>query len=142
MLLVGFFLCLAGSLAYTLAPWDDESWFATPGWNLISQGHMGTSALDPTATFSSGGSDTLNHKGVPLTGIDRHTYWVMPLHFVATAAWYKVFGFSLHSLRAFTISWALLALLCWFSIVLMNFWKPFRKLKFLIVDRMTEREFN
>ena len=107
-LVMALFVGLAVSVAYTKAPWDDESWFATPGWNLVTHGHMGTSALDPS---------TSPWKAIRVTGIDRHTYWVMPLHFLVTAAWYKLFGFSLVSLRALTIAWALAALLCWFAIV-------------------------
>src|SRR5581483_11492897 len=50
-------------------------------------------------------------------GLARHTYWVMPLHLLLQAAVYKVFGFSLFTLRGISIVWALGALVSWFFIV-------------------------
>ena len=105
---VAVYLILTVSTALTKIPWCDEAWYASPGWNLITKGTMGTSTLEPSST---------TWKSVGLTGIDRHTYWAMPLHFLATAAWYKAFGFSLLSVRALSIAWGLIALLCWFVIV-------------------------
>jgi hypothetical protein len=69
---------------------------------------MGTSTLEPSST---------TWKSVRLTGIDRHTYWAMPFHFLTTAGWYELFGFSLLSVRTLSIIWGLMALLCWFFIV-------------------------
>jgi len=101
------YLILASATAVTKAPWCDEAWYGSPGYNLITKGYMGTSSLDPAST---------TWKSVRLTGIDRHTYWAMPLHFLATAGWYKLAGFSIFSLRALSIAWGLLALFCWIRI--------------------------
>jgi hypothetical protein len=101
------YLMLTGAIALTKSPWCDEAWYGSPGFNLITKGYMGTSSLEPTST---------TWKSVRLTGIDRHTYWAMPLHFLATALWYTLFGFSILSLRALSILWGLLALFCWIRI--------------------------
>ena len=63
---------------------------------------MGMSVLDPTSS---------TWKGVRLDGIDRHVYLNMPLHFLATAGWYRLFGFSLFSLRTLSSLWGLATLL-------------------------------
>jgi 4-amino-4-deoxy-L-arabinose transferase-like glycosyltransferase len=105
---IAVYLILTGATAVTKCPWNDETWYASPGWNLITKGHMGMSTLEPSST---------TWRSVRLTGIDRHTYLAMPFHFLATAGWYKLFGFSLLSVRALSIIWGLIALLCWFFIV-------------------------
>src|ERR1035438_9735040 len=98
---VAVYLILASATAVTKGPWCDETWYASPGWNLITKGYMGTSTIEPSST---------TWKSVRLTGIDRHTYWAMPFHFLATAGWYTLFGFSLLSVRALSIIWGLIAL--------------------------------
>jgi 4-amino-4-deoxy-L-arabinose transferase-like glycosyltransferase len=105
---IALYLILTCATAVTKCPWNDETWYASPGWNLITKGHMGTSTLEPSSS---------TWRSVRLTGIDRHTYWAMPFHFLATAGWYKLFGYSLLSVRALSIIWGLIALLCWFFIV-------------------------
>src|ERR1700688_2200538 len=87
------FLALAIVTAVTKAPWCDEGWFASPGWNLAFRGFMGTTVLDPAS-----GTPTL-HTRTRTDGIDRYTYWVMPLSLVAQAGWYKLAGFSLLRMR-------------------------------------------
>ena len=67
---------------------------------------MGTSVLEE--------SGTLNTR---LEGIKEHTYWVMPLDLVAQAGWYRLFPFSLFTMRALSIMWGLVALVAWFIIV-------------------------
>src|SRR5207244_5704257 len=88
-------------------PWFDEGWFSSPALNLLTKGHMGTSVLDPTATFRS----------VQLTGINEATYWIMPLYILAQAAWYMLVGFSLPSMRALSVLWGLTALISWYLII-------------------------
>lgn len=90
-LLVYCALCVGSSL--TKRPWSDEGWFANAAWNLMAHGSMGTPVLEP--------SDFLQ-------GIDRYTYWTVPLNFVAQAAWYKVFGFGLLSTRSLSTFWGVL----------------------------------
>ncbi|HEY0546542.1 MAG TPA: glycosyltransferase family 39 protein [Pyrinomonadaceae bacterium] len=100
------FLVLATGAALTKAPEADEGWFASPALNLITRGFMGTSVLEPSGILTR-----------QLKGINQYTYWVMPLHLVAQAGWYKLFGFSLFSMRTLSILWGLVALAAWFLII-------------------------
>ncbi|HWR49574.1 MAG TPA: glycosyltransferase family 39 protein [Bryobacteraceae bacterium] len=95
-------LALAAALTYT--PRADEGFFASPGLNLATKGHMGTTVLEGSHDF--------------LKNINRHTYWITPLHFIAQAAWYKVVGFSLLNLRLLSILFGLVALLAWYAIAM------------------------
>lgn len=95
-------LTIASSL--TKRPWSDEGWFANAPLNLLTKGRMGTTVLEQSwRTF--------------LPGIDRYTYWVMPLHLIVQAGWYKVFGFSLLSMRIISLAFGLLGLVSWFLII-------------------------
>ena len=94
----------------TKAPWCDEGWFASPAYNLAFHGFMGTTVLDPGS-----GTPVLNTR-TRLDGIDRFTYWVMPLDLIAQAAWYRVIGFGLGQMRALSLTWGLLALVCWWAV--------------------------
>jgi 4-amino-4-deoxy-L-arabinose transferase-like glycosyltransferase len=85
-------------------PWTSEAWFAIPALNLLSQGTMGTTVLAS--------------KGTWLAGIERHTYWIMPLHPLVQAVWYKLVGFSLFRQRLLSIFFGAGALVSWFTIVL------------------------
>ena len=93
---------MAVGSSLTKRPWSDEGWFAAPAYNLLVHGSMGTLVLEENGW---------------LPGINQHTYWIMPLHLVAQTAWYKLFGFSLFSLRALSTFWGLVALAAWFVIV-------------------------
>lgn len=95
---------LAVSLAVSNAPWSNEAWCAIPAVNLATQGFMGTTVLAS--------------KGTWLAGIERHTYWMMPLDLLAQAGWYKVVGFSLFRQRLLSVLFGVMALLSWFIIVL------------------------
>lgn len=97
------FLALSISTALTEIPITDEGFFANPAFNLITKGHFGTTVLE---TF-----------GTPFEGMDRHTYWVMPLQPLALSFWYRVFGFGVFSTRSLSIVWGLVALVSWFIIV-------------------------
>jgi len=96
-------LALAFGSAFTKSPWSDEAWFAQAGLNLATRGEMTTPVLETTGT---------NFKG-----LERHTYWVMPLHLVTQAGWYKIFGFSLFSMRALSALFGVLALFAWYVVV-------------------------
>ncbi len=85
------YIALAIGSARTKRPGSDEAWFASPAVNLITRGSMGTSVLEGT--------------GLSIEGIDRYTYWVMPLYLVTQAGWYKITGFSLLSMRAYSAAW-------------------------------------
>jgi hypothetical protein len=97
---------LAFWIAWNNAPGADEGWFASPAYNLLHNGHMGTSILDPRGYILR----------PELTGLEHHTYWVLPGHLVLQALWYKITGFSLLSMRALSIGWGITVLLCTFSI--------------------------
>lgn len=109
---VAVYLTLAVAPALTKNPWCDEGWFANPAFNLITRGSMGTSVIEPT-----GSCQIVNKPGVVLRGLDQHTYWVMPLHILAQAVWYKLVGFSLFSMRFLSVAWGLVAIFSWFAIV-------------------------
>ncbi len=94
---------LAAWLARTLRPRADEGFFASPALNLATTGSMGTLVLEGHHQF--------------MKDIHQYTYWITPLHFLAQAAWYKVFGFSMFSMRTLSIAFALAALGAWFLIV-------------------------
>jgi hypothetical protein len=99
-------LCLTN--VFIRSPWCDEAWFASPAYNLAYKGFMGTTVLDPASS---------TWKNVQLTGIDRHTYWVMPLNLLWNAGAFRVFGFSVFSMRLLSVVWGLLALGAWAAIL-------------------------
>jgi len=99
------YVALAIGSALTETPMIDEGMFASPGLNLATKGFMGTTVLEPS--------------GSALKNINQRTYWVMPLHLMNQAFWYKVFGFSLFSMRSLSIFWGVIALLSW--LLIMNF---------------------
>lgn len=105
--IVLFSLLFATGAALTRRPWCDEGWFASIGWSLIHRGVMGMSVLDPHGYIF--------HTNVE--GIDRYTYWVMPGYPLLQAAWYKVLGPSLFSMRSISLVWAVVALLSWYVVV-------------------------
>ncbi len=99
LIAAALFVALALASAVTKIPGGDEAWFASPSLNLIERGEMGTSVLE----------------GVP--GIERRTYWVMPLSLLTQAVWYKAVGFGLLQMRATSALWGLVALLSLFCVV-------------------------
>jgi len=100
---VALYLALAFASAATKMPEIDEGFFANPAFNLATKGHMGTTVLET--------------EGSALRGIREHTYWVLPLHLVWQAGWYKLFGFGIVQLRSVSVVWGLVALAAWFVIV-------------------------
>ena len=102
------FILLAVLCAHANLPGTDEAWFASPAWNLIAHGSFHTSVLDPTAAFRKNN----------LTGIDRHTYWIVPLYPLVQSAWDRVVGFGLMQVRYFSAVWGLVALWAWYRILM------------------------
>src|SRR5262245_30353197 len=100
--LAGYLLLTAASIRTSL-PWVDEGLFASPAHNLIEKGFMGTTVMETA--------------GTRWKGIDRYTYWTVPLHFLAQAGWYKVFGFGLFAMRAMSEVWGLAALAGFYTTV-------------------------
>ena len=107
-LIVIAYLGLGLTDVFLRAPWCDEAWFGNPAYNLAYKGFMGTTVLDPAST---------TWKSVKLTGIDRHTYWVMPLSLLMNAAGFRVLGFSIYSMRMLSLLWGLIALCAWGAIL-------------------------
>src|ERR1039457_6304496 len=99
------FLAAAIAVALRRAPWCDEAWFACAGFNLAAHGKLITPVIAPAPDD-------------PKTlGLGLHTYWVIPLHLLFQAGWYKLFGFSLFALRSVSILWGLVALWSWLWIM-------------------------
>ncbi|MEO8597162.1 MAG: hypothetical protein ABI759_27835 [Candidatus Solibacter sp.] len=107
-LIVLAYLVLGLTNVATRTPWCDEGWFGNPAYNLAYKGFMGTTVLDPASS---------TWKSVKLTGIDRHTYWVMPLSLLANAAGFRLFGYSIYSMRLLSLLWGLLALAAFCAIL-------------------------
>jgi hypothetical protein len=107
LLIAALYTGLALLSALTQRPVCDEGWFSNPAVNLITNGSMGTTVLDPSAAF----------RGMKLHGIERHTYWIMPFYILVQAAWYRCVGFSLVRLRLLSVLCGLAALFCWYSIL-------------------------
>lgn len=97
------YAALATGLSLTRVPICDEGWYASPALSLITTGDMGSPIIEGAGTY--------------LKGIAHYTYWEMPLHMVAAAPWYRLFGTSLFSTRMLSVMAGLAALLCWFYIV-------------------------
>jgi len=100
-------LCVYFVLAFWTATseyiWSNEAWFASPALNLLRHGFLGTTILES--------------KGTWLEGIDRHTYWMPPVHSLAQSLWYRCFGFSLLAMRSLSIVAGAVVLLAWYSIL-------------------------
>ena len=101
--ILAIYLALTIGTALTEIPITDEGYFANPAFNLMTKGSFATTMLETI--------------GTPFQGIDRHTYWIMPLEPLALSLWYRVFGFGVFSTRSLSIVWGLVALLSWFVIV-------------------------
>lgn len=97
------FLALCVGMSLTKRPWSDEGWFAAAGYNLAFNGKPGTLVLEPRGYRE---------------GIDRYTYWTAPLYYPLQAVWYRVFGFSLFSMRSLSTFFGLLLILSLYVIAL------------------------
>ena len=108
VLILGIYLALGISTALTRTPWQDEAWFGSPAWNLAEHGFLGTTILDPASS---------TWKSVSLTGIDRHTYWVMPLSLLLNSGVFRLLGFSSFAMRLPALAFGLCFLLAWRAIL-------------------------
>ncbi|MBI2680595.1 MAG: glycosyltransferase family 39 protein [Candidatus Solibacter usitatus] len=97
------FLLLATATARTAGVHATEAWFADPAYHLVHHGCLCTTLIESS--------------GFWLAGADRHTYWILPLHALVQSVWYRLFGFSLWTLRSLSIVSGALALGAWFAIV-------------------------
>jgi 4-amino-4-deoxy-L-arabinose transferase-like glycosyltransferase len=117
--ILALYLGLSISTILTRRVVANEGWFADPAYHLLTAGSMRTTVLES--------------KGTWLAGIDRHTYWILPLHPLAQVPWYKLFGFSLWSLRALSTAWGVVALAAWFLILLKLFDRPLATVATLLI---------
>lgn len=90
--------------ALTTSPAPNDALFANASYNLYKHGFMGTTVVDPKIS-------------VFYQGIDRHTYWIMPLFLLLQSLWFKLFGFDLLSTRSLGIVLGIFMLFGWFIIV-------------------------
>ena len=107
LLAVFVYLALALSLAHTKAPWCDEGWFGNPAYNLAFRGNMGTSVLEPSGF----------HLNAYFRGIQQRTYLFPPNHLAALGAWFRLFGASVMTMRAYSICWGALSLVVLFYLL-------------------------
>src|SRR6476620_2536473 len=114
LIAIAIYFILALWLARTKAPWCDEGWFANPAYNLAFHGYMGSNVVEPSGFY-------LN---AYLRGIHDRTYYVTPNHLVALAGWFRVFGFSVFSMRVHSILWGTVALAALFYILYRLFPNP------------------
>jgi 4-amino-4-deoxy-L-arabinose transferase-like glycosyltransferase len=105
LLIAVVFVAFALALLFTKRPWVDEAWFTSPALDLVTHGRFGTLLLDPAGSHL-----RLYKADAFLRGINEHTYWVMPIHLLQLAAWGKVFGFSIFSMRMPSVLWGGIAL--------------------------------
>lgn len=103
IVVASIFLALSVGSTFTKAPWADEAWFAQASLNLATRGEMTTPVLETV--------------GTKFKGLDRHTYWVMPLHLVTLAGWFKIFGFGLFTMRMLCVVFGVIALFSWYVTV-------------------------
>lgn len=101
------YIALALAFARTKAPAVDEGWLSSAPANWAQTGSMGTPSLAPTGSWVK--SD--------LKGINRYTYWAMPVYLTLQGLWYKMFGVSLLAGRCFSIFFGIILLISWFLII-------------------------
>jgi 4-amino-4-deoxy-L-arabinose transferase-like glycosyltransferase len=101
------YLVLAVLVARTKAPWCDEGWFGNPAYNLAFHGNLGSNVLEPSGHF-------LNQY---LRGIQERTYVVPPTHLVALAGWFRIMGFSIFTMRMYSILWGVVILVVFFYVL-------------------------
>ena len=91
---IAIFCILASISSLTTRPESDEGGFANPAINLVREGHFGTTVFDMEKTT--------------MTRINERTYWVMPLFLLHASANFRIFGFSVFSMRLVSIFWGLI----------------------------------
>src|SRR5262245_60899928 len=98
------FVTIALISALTTIPAPNDALFANASYNLYKHGFMGTTVVEHNISKY-------------YQGIDRHTYWVMPLYLLLQSLWFKIFGFSLLTTRSLGFILSIFMLFAWFIIV-------------------------
>ncbi len=88
-LVLALYIGVSYPMATTRIPWSNEAWFANPAYTLAKAGYLGTPILESRGTW--------------LQGIERHTYWIMPVQPVLLGAWFWTLGFGLLQQQWFSI---------------------------------------
>jgi hypothetical protein len=96
---------VACALALTKRPWCDEICFANPGVDLITRGSFGVTTMDPTGYGI--------FIGWYFPHVQTHAYFIMPFDPLLQAAWFKLFGVHVFTMRSLHVFLGLLALLAW-----------------------------
>jgi hypothetical protein len=107
---VALYLILAGGISYTKRPWTDEAWYINIAVSELTSGNTGISVLEPKGDA--------NVWGEELPQIDKYFYLWMPTQPTFQAAWIRIFGFGVLSMRFGTMFWGLAGLGAWFVIVM------------------------
>jgi hypothetical protein len=105
---------LAFWLADTKAPWCDEGQYANSSYDLAFHGRMSTSVVEPSGYY-------LN---AYFRGAQQRTYFNVPIQLIALAGWFRVFGASAFSARAYSICWGIVTLPILFYILWLLFPDP------------------
>lgn len=96
VVVLAVFLLLSIGLAFTRLPDADEGHRASEAYTLVHHGHMGLSLVDPVGTW--------------LTGVNRLSYWVMPLYSFLLAGLFRLGAESLWCMRVWSVALGALAL--------------------------------
>lgn len=103
LILIGGFLGLTAALALTRVPGCDEAWFFSPIYNFFHGQGTGTTVLESA--------------GRPWEGLEKYTFWQVPVFFVAEGIWMKLFGLHLLALRSLVIVCGVVSVLAWREIL-------------------------
>src|SRR5579863_9522995 len=98
------YLGLIIGLVVTQEPYIDECNYSLPSWNLVTRGTFGMQLLEP-----------VHYTMMPtwtriLPGIDKHWFAFMPLPMAVQVPWYKIFGYTIFSVRFYSFAWTIVAL--------------------------------
>lgn len=97
------FIGLCVGIVSTAMPWEDESWFGSATYNLMSHGELRTSIIEGAGTWRA--------------GTKHHLYWEPPLSFIADAMFCSVASFSVFSIRTVSLLFGLFGLACCWALV-------------------------
>lgn len=94
------YIVLAVLLANVRPPQSDEGHFAEGAMEIATTGRL----ITPTWTEW-------------LPTLNRHVYAAMPLYFVSLAAWFRIFGIGMLSMRYFGVLWGTVMVFAYFVVV-------------------------
>lgn len=101
--ILALFCILTIATARSVLPQPDEAVYANPGYNVLYNGHIGTTLYEL--------------RGFMPLSVLRITYFQFPLYFFVTPLWFKAVGFGVMQVRAFSIVFGILGVVSWYWIV-------------------------